>query len=31
LGEHTKEVLHEAGYSPAEIERFVQENIVGTY
>ena len=31
LGEHTKEVLHEAGYSPTEIERFVQENIVGTY
>ena len=31
LGEHTKEVLQEAGYSPTEIERFVQENIVGTY
>jgi crotonobetainyl-CoA:carnitine CoA-transferase CaiB-like acyl-CoA transferase len=31
LGEHTKEVLHEAGYSPTEIERFVQGNIVGTY
>ncbi len=31
LGEHTKEVLQEAGYTPTEIERFVQENIVGTY
>ena len=31
LGEHTKEVLQEAGYSPTEIERFVQDNIVGTY
>ena len=31
LGEHTKEVLQEVGYSPTEIERFVQENIVGTY
>jgi crotonobetainyl-CoA:carnitine CoA-transferase CaiB-like acyl-CoA transferase len=31
LGEHTKEVLHEAGYSPTEIERLVQGNIVGTY
>ena len=31
LGEHTKEVLQEAGYSLTEIERFVQENIVGTY
>jgi crotonobetainyl-CoA:carnitine CoA-transferase CaiB-like acyl-CoA transferase len=31
LGEHTKEVLQEAGYSPTEIERFVQEKIVGTY
>ena len=31
LGEHTKEVLQEAGYSPTEIERLVQGNIVGTY
>ncbi|MDG2271222.1 MAG: CoA transferase [Halioglobus sp.] len=31
LGEHSQEVLQEAGYSAAEIERLVQENIVGTY
>ncbi len=31
LGEHSKEVLREAGYTPTEIERFAQENIVGTY
>jgi crotonobetainyl-CoA:carnitine CoA-transferase CaiB-like acyl-CoA transferase len=30
LGEHTREVLQEAGYSPEEIERLVQDSIVGT-
>ncbi|MDG2045922.1 MAG: CoA transferase [Halioglobus sp.] len=31
LGEHTNEVLREAGYSLTEIEGFVQNNIVGAY
>ena len=31
LGEHSQEVLQEAGYSAAEIARLVQENVVGTY
>ena len=31
LGEHSQEVLQEAGYSAAEIERLVQENVVGAH
>ena len=30
LGEHTREVLSEAGYSEGEIESLVQDGVVGT-
>ena len=28
LGEHTREILLEAGYAPAEIERFISTNVI---
>jgi len=31
LGEHSAEVLREAGYSDAAIDRFIADNVVGTY
>ncbi len=31
LGEHSAEVLREAGYSDAAIERFIEDKVVGTY
>jgi crotonobetainyl-CoA:carnitine CoA-transferase CaiB-like acyl-CoA transferase len=29
LGEHTREVLHEAGYTPAEIDSLIDNKAVG--
>ena len=31
LGEHSKEVLHEAGYSDDDIKRLLKDNVVGAY
>ena len=31
LGEHSREVLREAGYSDEAIERLIEDNVVGTY
>jgi crotonobetainyl-CoA:carnitine CoA-transferase CaiB-like acyl-CoA transferase len=28
LGQHTREILLEAGYAPAEIDRFISANVI---